>query len=126
MVIGDEFFGWADVFGTSPGSSTRGAAALVRLLRSYFGVSGVSEKIATDGGPEFTASATETFLKSWVVDHRVSSANFPQSNGRGEVAVKSAERILRANVSPDGDLYNDSFLRALLYSILPILTVECP
>ena len=114
LVIGDKFSGWADVFGTSTGSSISGAAALVRLLRSYFGVFGVPDEISTDGGPEFTASATETFLKTWGVNHRVSSAYFPQSNGRAEVAVKSAKRMLRDNVSPDGDLNNDSFLRALL------------
>ena len=44
----------------------------------------------------------------------MSSVYFPQSNGRAEVAVKSAKRMLRANVSPNGDLNNDSFLRALL------------
>ena len=114
MVIGDKFPGWADVFGTTPESSISGAAALVRLLRSYFGVFGVPDEISTDRGPEFTASATETFLKTWGVNHRVSSAYFPQSNGRAEVAVKSAKRMLRDNVSPDGDSNNDSFLRALL------------
>ena len=30
LVIGDKFSGWADVFGTSPGSGISGAAALVR------------------------------------------------------------------------------------------------
>ena len=44
----------------------------------------------------------------------MSSAYFPQSNGRAEIAVKPAKRMLRANVSHDGDLNNDSFLRALL------------
>ena len=44
----------------------------------------------------------------------MSSAYFPQSNGRAEVAVKAAKRLLMANVSPSGDLNHDSFLRALL------------
>ena len=44
LVIGDKFFGWADVFGTSPGSGISDAAALVRLLRSYFGVLGYPKK----------------------------------------------------------------------------------
>ena len=114
LVIGDKFSGWADVFGTSPGSGISGAAALVRLLRSYFGVFGVPEEISTDGGPEFTASATETFLKTWGVNHRMSFAYFPKSNGRAEVTVKSAKRMLRAKFSPEGDLNSDSFLRALL------------
>ena len=73
-VIGVKFSGWAGVCGTSPGSGISGAAALVRLLRSYFGVFEVPEEILTYGGPEFTASATETFLKTWGVNHTVSSA----------------------------------------------------
>ena len=51
LVIGDKFSGWADVFGTFPGLGISGAAALVRLLRSYFGVLGIPEEISTDGGP---------------------------------------------------------------------------
>ena len=44
----------------------------------------------------------------------MSSAYFPQSNGRAEVAVKAAKRLLIANVSPRGDLNIDLFLRGLL------------
>ena len=71
-------------------------------------------EISTDGGPEFTAFVTKSFFQTWGVQHRVSSAHFPQSNGRAEVAVKATIRLLMTNVSPNGDLDNDSFLRALL------------
>ena len=80
----------------------------------YFATFGVPDKISTDGGPEFTAFATQQFLKTWGVEHRVSSAYFPQSNGRAVVAVKATKRLLIANVSPRGDLNNDLFLQALL------------
>ena len=72
------------------------------------------DEISTDGGTEFTVFATQQFLKTWGVEHRVSSAYFPQSNGRAEVAVKAAKRLLIANVSPSGDLNNDLFLQELL------------
>ena len=62
----------------------------------------------------FLQLATQQFFTTWGVKHRVSSAYFPQSNGRAEVAVKAAKRLLMANVSPSGDLNDDSFLRALL------------
>ena len=96
------------------GSSLTGAKALVSLLRSYFATFGVPEELSSDGGPEFTASVTKAFLRTWGIHHRQSSAYFPQSNGRAEVAVKGAKRLLMANVSPNGDLNNDSFLRAML------------
>ena len=114
LVIRDKFSGWADVFGTSLGSNIAGAVALVRLLRTYFATFGVPDEISTDGGPEFTAFASQQFLKTWGVEHRVSSAYFPQSDGRAEVAVKAAKRLLIDNVSPRGNLNNDLFLRALL------------
>ena len=117
LIIGDKFSGWADVFGTSLGSNIAGAAALVRLLRTYFATFRVPDEISTVGSPEFTAFVTQQFFKTWSVEHRVSSAYFPQSNGRAEVAVKAAKRLLIANVSPSGDLNNDLFLRALLQKL---------
>ena len=114
LVVGDRLSGWSDVFATPTGSSLTGAKALVSLLRSYFATFGVPEELSSDGGPEFTASVTKAFLQTWGIHHRQSSAYFPQSNGRAEVAVKGAKRLLMANVSPNGDLNNDSFLRAML------------
>ena len=111
LVIGDRL---SDVFVTTVGSHVAGAAALVRLLRTYFATFGVPEELSSDGGPEFRASATQNFLQTWGVSHRVSSAYFAQSNGRAEVAVKTAKRLLMANVSPNGDINNDAFLRAML------------
>ena len=40
--------------------------------------------------------------------------SFPQSNGRAEVAVKTAKRLLMSNTSPTGSLDQDRFLRAML------------
>ena len=98
------------------GSHMAGAAALVRLLRTYFTIFGVGlpEELYSDGGPEFRASATHNFLQTWEVSHRVSSAYFAQSNGRAAMAVKTAKRLLMANVSPNDDINNDASLRAML------------
>ena len=38
----------------------------------------------------------------------------PQFNGCAEVAVKAATKLFMSNISPNGDLNNDLFLRALL------------
>ena len=53
-------------------------------------------------------------MDRWGVNHRKSSAYHPQSNGRAEVAVKSAKRLLRSNISPSGSLDSDKLLRGLL------------
>ena len=114
LVIGDRLSGWSEIFATPSGSHYSGARGLIACLRSFFSTFGVPQELSSDGGPEFTASATREFLQRWGVHHRVSSAYFPQSNGRAEVAVKSAKRLLRSNVGPTGTLDNDKLLRALL------------
>ena len=114
LVVGDRLSGWSEIFSTPSGSSLSGARGLISCLRSFFSTFGVPEELASDGGPEFKADATAEFLHRWGVKHRLSSAYHPQSNGRAEVAVKSAKRLLRCNVGPTGSLDNDRLLRALL------------
>lgn len=115
LVIGDRLSGWPEILSTPTGTPHAGARGLVACLRSFFATFGVPEELSSDGGPEFIASTTQEFLKRWNIKHRKSSAYNPQSNGRAEVAVKSAKRLLRSNISPTGTLDNDKLLRALLH-----------
>ena len=114
LVVGDRLSGWPEVYSTPTGSAHAGARGLIACLRSLFATFGVPEELSSDGGPEFTASQTQNFLAKWGVHHRKSSAYHPQSNGRAEVAVKSAKRLLRSNINPSGSLDNDKFLRGIL------------
>ena len=114
LVIGDRLSGWSEIYSSPSGTQYSGAKGLIRCLRSFFSTFGVPEEIASDGGPEFMADTTKTFLNRWDVRHRVSSAYYPQSNGRAEVAVKSCKRLLRSNIGPNGSLNNDQLLRAML------------
>ena len=90
LVAGDRLSGWCEIFSTPSGTAYAGARGLIGCLRSLFSTFGVPDELSSDGGPEFTAGLTMDFLKRWKVDHRISSAYHPQSNGRAEVAVKSA------------------------------------
>ena len=114
LIVGDRLSGWAEIFSTPAGTSSAGARGLIRCLRRMFSIFGVPIMLSSDGGPEFTAELTREFLRKWGVQHRVSSAYNPQSNGRAEVAVKSAKRLLRSNVNGNGSLDNDKLLRAML------------
>ena len=114
LVIGDRLSGFSEVFFTPAGTSSSGASGLIVCLRKLFQTFGVPEELSSDGGPEFLADATQQFLRTWNVRHRVSSAYHPKSNGRAEVAVKVVKRLMRTNVNASGRLHTDRFLRAML------------
>ena len=96
-------------------TSQVGLRELIKCLQDLFSRFEVPEEISSDGGPEFTFSATKEFLKTWDVTHQISSAYYPRSNGRADVAVKQAKRLLRLNVDASGILDNDKFLSAMLH-----------
>ena len=91
-----------------------GSKGLIDCLRCTFATFGIPDEIATDAGPEFTATATGQFLKEWGVHHRLSSVAFPHSFCRAEIGVKSVKRIVTDNTTPIGSLNTDSLQRAIL------------
>uniref|UniRef100_A0A1A8PL63 Integrase catalytic domain-containing protein n=1 Tax=Nothobranchius rachovii TaxID=451742 RepID=A0A1A8PL63_9TELE len=114
LVVGDRLSGWVEVMSSPAGTNLGGSIGLIRRLKAFFATFGVPEELSSDGGPEFSAGRTADFLRLWQVKHRVSSVGLPQSNGRAEVAVKMAKRLLVSNTGPTGSLDHDRFLRAML------------
>ena len=114
LIFADRLSGWVDIFKAPPGSPQAGAEGLMCCLRNVFSRFGVPEELSSDGGKEFTADATKAFYARWGIHHRDSASYNPQSNGRAEVAVKTAKRLLQSNTGPDGTLNTDKFLRAIL------------
>ena len=114
LIASDRLSGWVEVFSSKSGGSTAGAEGLIAHLRSFFSTFGVPITLSSDGGPEFTASATSDFHKCWGVHHRISSAYFPQSNGGAELAVKKVKQFFSACIGPAGTLNTDKFLQGRL------------
>ena len=83
-------------------------------MRQLFATFGVPDEISSDGGPEFTALESKDFYHRWGTHHRLSSAYFPQSNGRAELAVKATKRLLEDNIGSNGELNTDRVVCALL------------
>ena len=114
LVAADRLSGWVELSQIKVGSNDSGAQGLCTALRRLMVTFGVPVEVSSDGGPEFISGETQSFFKRWGIRHRLSSVAFPSSNGRAELAVKTAKRLLQDNVSSDGKLDNDKMVRALL------------
>merc|ERR1719320_402506 len=112
LVIADRYSGWLSVMYVGKGEFD--SDKLIDVLRDYFLTFGVVEEISSDSASQFMSSKFQKFLRQYGVRHRLSSSYFPHSNSRAELGVKSGKRILRDNMSPDGKVNTDKFLRAML------------
>ncbi|XP_076063459.1 uncharacterized protein LOC143038319 [Oratosquilla oratoria] len=111
LVYADRLTGWLEVSHLAAGTT---ACEIRDRLRQYFCRWGAPEQLSMDGGTNLGSEEMRTFLKRWGVTVRISSAHYPQSNGRAEAAVKTAKRVLRGNISADGSLDTDNASLALL------------
>ena len=109
LIVVDRYSSWPIVE-----QAAEGAKGLITALRRTFVTFGISEELSSDGGTEYTANATQTFLNNWGVHHRLSSVSNPHSNCRAEVGVKTAKRMIMENTGPNGTLDTDKFMRAML------------
>ena len=114
FVAADRLSSWSELQQIKIGTNEAGAQGLCKALHRLMVTFGVPVEVSSDGGPEFTAKETAAFFRRWGIQHRLSSVSFPQSNGRAELAVKTAKRLLMDNIGPNGKLDNDGIVRALL------------
>ena len=119
MACADRFTGWLMVFHFKPGTPT--SSKLISVCHTILQAYGALEEISTDEGSIFMSKEFQEFLRSWCVQHRLSSVAYAQLNGRAEVAVQTAKRILRCNISSNGSVDSDKVARAVLqYRNTPI------
>ena len=105
--------------------NNRNLKNLKKVLVTLFSTYGTPNEISNDGGPPFNSHAFGTFMERWGINIRKSSAYYAQSNGRAELAVKVAKRILSGNSDVNGNIDNDRVSRALLqYRNTPIEGIE--
>ena len=108
-VVVDRFSGWFKIY-----KGRGGDTCLVDMMTRLFQDMGVPDTITSDGGPEFKSEKFKSCLRQFGVRHRLTSVGFAHANTRAELAVKSAKRLLRDNMSPTGGLDNVAVARAVL------------
>ena len=122
LACADRLTGWLIIHHLNHGQAN--ASRLIFICRDIFQTYGAPEELSSDGGPPFKSSPFTQFLKDWAVKHRLSSAAYLQSNGRAELAVKTAKRIIIGNTGPQRSLDNDRAARAVLqYRNTPIQNI---
>ena len=110
LVIVDRYSNWP-VIGICHNES---AQELISAIREFFCHYGAPEQLATDRGTHYTSYLVQGFLKTWGVQHRVSTSYNPHANLRAEAAVKTMKRLIKDNVGPSGSLDTDALAMALL------------
>ncbi|TRY63816.1 hypothetical protein TCAL_15220 [Tigriopus californicus] len=77
----------------------------------FFSNVGCPEQLESDGGPQFTARETNSFLRRWGVEQRVSTPHFPQSpNGLAESAVKSVKTLMIKSGGKPSEMFAEGLL----------------
>ena len=83
-------------------------------LHAWFCTYGTPKEQSSDGGPPFQSQEYVQFLSNWGIHRCLSSAYYAQIDGRAEVAVKTAKRILLDNTDSAGCLDYDQTARTFL------------
>ena len=111
LAFADRLTGWLEIahFQHEPCSSE-----IIDVFRDLFHRFGVPEQLSLDGGPNISSTEVNNFLKAWGTGFRLSSAYYPQSNGRAEAAVKTSKRLIEGNTGRNGNLETDKVARGLL------------
>ena len=109
LVVVDMFSGWLEVQPLIDMSPT----SIKLVLEGMFGTFGPPVELHTDCGRQFVATELKRCLKQWGVKLVTSSPRYPQSNGRAEVAVKIAKKLVTASTT-DGLLSHRDLAMALI------------
>ena len=111
LIVVDRFSGFIHIFHTKASPTHN---FIIKQFRQIFMRYGRPDVIETDGGLQYKSEGFKRFLERWGVTQRISSPYYPQSNGRSELAVKTAKRMLKNNINPDGTLDNEKVACAVL------------
>jgi len=68
-------------------------------------VSGVSDVVVSDGGPQYTSTSFKRFSDIWQFEHIITSPGNTKANGAAEAAVKSVKKLMKKCIAAHEDPY---------------------
>ena len=71
------------------------ATVIIKKLKRHFVTQGTPNELLSGNEPPFNSAEFENFLWSSGTEHVTSSPCYPQSNGRGEITVKTAKSLIK-------------------------------
>ena len=78
---------------------------VIEKLKPHMARHGIPDKIVSDNCPQFSSQEFKKFKDLCEFDHVTSSPTYPQSNGKAENAVKTAQRIMLKASEAGSDPY---------------------
>ena len=96
--------------------SSTTARVLIQEMKAVFTKLGVPSVIVSDGGPQYTATEFQDFMRHWQIEHRLSSLRNPQSNGMAEHFVQTMKASLIKTIEAGEDID----LALLTYKTMPL------
>ncbi|XP_018403988.1 PREDICTED: uncharacterized protein K02A2.6-like [Cyphomyrmex costatus] len=100
LVIADAYSGFFDFVKLSNLHST----TIIKACKIWFSTHGIPDILLTDNGRQFTSEEFRTFTKQWQFQQRLSSPNFPRSNGLAERYVQEAKKLLKKCMEEGSDI----------------------
>ena len=85
--------------------ATTTTSKVITALKKQFALFGIPKQVISDGGPQFSSTEYQNFMKSWGVNHVMSSPYHPKSNGKAESAVKVIKTMMRKTLKDKDDQY---------------------
>ena len=85
--------------------STTTSTAVVTMTKQLFSECGISKRIVSDNGPQYSGAEFQKFVKLWGLEHVTSSSRYPMSNGMAERAIRTIKLTLSKAKRSGSDVY---------------------
>lgn len=111
LVYVDRYTGWPqiDSYRNCPNTGQ-----VIQSLRRFFSSHGIPLELRSDSGPQYRSQEFREFCSEFEIEHKVSSAHYPQSNGHAEACVKAMKDMVKKHWKTTGGLDQNAFDKAIL------------